>query len=85
MADLRIVSTTQGDEALAFGDETASAGCDEPELVQGAWVDLPAGLYKHVFPNLMGSVTGSKSGILGRYLPFCWEKVAYELPPLRLS
>jgi len=27
----------------------------------------------------------SRSGILGRYVPFCWEGVAYGLPPTRLQ
>ena len=30
------------DEPMAIGDETAGAVCDEPGMVQGAWISVPA-------------------------------------------
>ena len=30
------------DEPMAIGDETAGAVCDEPAMVQGAWIGVPA-------------------------------------------
>ncbi len=29
------------DEPVAIGDETSGAVCDEPEMVQGAWISVP--------------------------------------------
>ncbi len=30
------------DEPMAIGDETSGAVCDEPEMVQGAWISVSA-------------------------------------------
>ncbi len=42
---------------MAISDEAPGAVCDEPRLVQGARIGIPARLYSSFLSDLMGSVT----------------------------
>jgi hypothetical protein len=63
-------------EPMAIGDEAAGAICDGPQLVQEPRVGISTWLDVGFPPSLKWLGYWSKSGIPGRYVPFCWEGVA---------